>query len=306
MNVQRYFARIGLSYDALPAPSLQLLTAIQRAHTLTIPFENLAMHGDEEPLTADELYSWGLNETSTQHLFASRLFDKLVLRNRGGFCFEQNVLLFQALVALGFRASLARAWVNGSLRGQPIVYRAVATHVLVRVELEEGVFFVDCGLGPSPLTPLPELGELAEFANDGDAAPRRHWRLLRFDSAASFGLPVAGSMISVSFREASAELWYARIAIVTQPWTFEAVRDGLHFTYNGATSWFRNTVIAIRSSPTTLFVLQNEALVETEMATGESVKRHVPLAELPRVLSDEFKLDAPPTLHLPLPIETQI
>ncbi len=302
MNVNAYFSRIGLSFDTLPTPSLQLLSAIQRAHTVAVPFENVAMHSGEPLVTAEELYDWGLNETSTAAP-ATRLFEKIVTRRRGGFCFEQNVLLFQILDALGFRVSLAKAWVNGALRGQPIAYRAVATHVLVRVDgLAEGSFFVDCGLGPSPLMPLPiAWGEHAEFAHAGDAAPRRFWRLEQVE-AADFGLPDAGPAIAVGFREASAEQFWVRICVVGVPWTRASVMAGLEFTFHGATSWFRNTLIAIRSTPTTLHVLQNETLVETDVRTGEAVKRHVPVADVQRVLKEEYQLDVPASVHLPLPL----
>ena len=42
MDVERYLARIG--FDAAVAVDLETLTALQRAHLSTVPFENLHVY----------------------------------------------------------------------------------------------------------------------------------------------------------------------------------------------------------------------------------------------------------------------
>ncbi|MGH2486980.1 MAG: arylamine N-acetyltransferase, partial [Ktedonobacterales bacterium] len=56
-----------------PAPSLSLLRALHQAHLLAVPFENLSIHYDQ-PITLED----------------ATLYDKIVRRQRGGFCYELN------------------------------------------------------------------------------------------------------------------------------------------------------------------------------------------------------------------------
>ena len=92
LDLPAYLARIAL--PAPPAPDAEGLAAVQRAHRLVIPFENLDI-----PLGR------GIS------LDPDAVFDKLVTRGRGGYCFEQNQLFLRALHAMGFTARplLARA-----------------------------------------------------------------------------------------------------------------------------------------------------------------------------------------------------
>ena len=83
MDINAYFARIGLDPAGLEGP--ELLFAMHRAHAMTIPFENLDPYF-RRPVSLDP----------------DALFDKLVTRRRGGYCFEMNGLFCLATRALGF------------------------------------------------------------------------------------------------------------------------------------------------------------------------------------------------------------
>ncbi|MCL9773356.1 arylamine N-acetyltransferase family protein [Vibrio methylphosphonaticus] len=77
------------------------------------------------------------------------LFDKLVLSERGGYCFEVNGLLLHALQALGFdgRALLARVHLTGEPSGR--------THQVSLVTLGDQHWVVDAGFGSqTPRAPL--------------------------------------------------------------------------------------------------------------------------------------------------------
>ena len=69
---------------------------------------------------------------------------KILLRQRGGYCFEQNGLFFRALTELGFKchANMARVHRN---RPQP----GGRTHQINLVELEGQVWVCDVGFGGS-------------------------------------------------------------------------------------------------------------------------------------------------------------
>src|SRR5690606_38543304 len=77
------------------------------------------------------------------------LEQKLVQGNRGGYCFEQNLLFMAALKALGFRVSGLAARVLWG-RGEDAV--TPRSHMLLKVELPEGTYLADVGFGGLTLT----------------------------------------------------------------------------------------------------------------------------------------------------------
>ena len=152
-----YLARIGL--DKRPATDAAGLAEIQFAHRRTITFENLdIMLGRAVDIGPDAV------------------FDKLVTRRRGGYCFEQNTLYARMLTAIGFTNRLLLARV---LLGDPADLPPL-THCLVLVELDGEPWVADAGFGGSYVAPMP-LRDGAE-ATTPDGA--RH-RLRRIGDAAS-------------------------------------------------------------------------------------------------------------------------
>jgi len=116
------------------APSVEALADLQRAHLGAIPFENLDILLGR-PILLD----------------LGSLQDKLVGARRGGYCFEQNTLFRAVLERLGFTVTSLAARVRAGATG----VRA-RTHMLLQVELPEGVFVTDVGFGANgPLGPLP-------------------------------------------------------------------------------------------------------------------------------------------------------
>ncbi|CAA9540441.1 MAG: hypothetical protein AVDCRST_MAG73-1839 [uncultured Thermomicrobiales bacterium] len=83
MDTGAYLDRIG--YAGPTAPTVETLAALQRAHLLAVPFENLDIHLGR-PISQDE----------------GALFAKIVGERRGGFCYELNGLFAALLRALGF------------------------------------------------------------------------------------------------------------------------------------------------------------------------------------------------------------
>lgn len=103
-----YFARIG--YGGPARADLATLTALHAAHVAAIPFEGL------NPLVGLPV-----------KLDLASLQAKMVAGRRGGYCFEQNLLLKAALEALGYTVDsfLARVMLGGVLRP--------TTHLVLRV-----------------------------------------------------------------------------------------------------------------------------------------------------------------------------
>lgn len=135
-SIDRYLGRIG--YDGAREPTLATLQALVACHTEAIAFENLT------PLTA-----------AAVRLESAALEEKMVAGRRGGYCFEHNLLLCDALEQLGFRtiglaARVLWNWPEGL--GTP-----PRTHMLVRVELDDGSYVVDTGFGGLTLTGVLRL-----------------------------------------------------------------------------------------------------------------------------------------------------
>lgn len=151
-DLDAYLARIGVK--AAPDADAAGLEAIQRHHRLTIPFENL-----------DVRLGRGIS------LDPDHVFDKIVHRRRGGYCFEQNQLFLRALIAMGFEARplLARVW----LMAQDVPPR---THTLNLVQIGGEPWIADAGFGGSYSPPMKLFDGSTATAPDG-----AEFRLLRSD-----------------------------------------------------------------------------------------------------------------------------
>lgn len=130
MNIQAYLARIN--YPGATNPSAGTLRALQIAHLVTVPFENLSIHAGEPIVLEDEA-----------------LFKKIVEHRRGGFCYEANGLFAALLRALGFDVTMLSAEVANSAGG----YSQPFDHMTLMVRLEQR-WLVDVGFGDSFLEPL--------------------------------------------------------------------------------------------------------------------------------------------------------
>ena len=91
-TVHDYLQRIN--YHGSQAPTADTLRKLHLAHLQTVPFENLSIHAGEPIVLNDEA-----------------LFDKIVVRRRGGFCYELNGLFAGLLKALGFEVVMLSAQV---------------------------------------------------------------------------------------------------------------------------------------------------------------------------------------------------
>ena len=128
---EAYLARIG--YGGATEPSPAVLADLQLAHLLTVPFENLSIHtGEDIRLRPD----W--------------LFDKVVRRRRGGFCYELNGLFAELLVDLGFEVERLAARVFRDDGGLGIAFG----HLCLRVTAGGRAWLADVGFGDSFALPL--------------------------------------------------------------------------------------------------------------------------------------------------------
>ena len=129
MNLGAYLDRIRFTRPL--RTDFETLRALQRAHLLAVPFENLDVH-----------------RRTPIDLSLDRLYDKIVRRRRGGFCYELNGLFAWALVEIGFWVQLHAARVfEGDRPGPEFDHLALQVYA-------DGAVLADVGFGDSFIEPL--------------------------------------------------------------------------------------------------------------------------------------------------------
>jgi len=133
MDIRSYLERIGV--DGPVRPDFETLFGLHRTHLLTVPFENLDIHL-RNPIELDEQPLW----------------NKIVLRKRGGFCYELNGMFAWLLQQIGFEVTYlnARVYNHSGKRGREF------DHLALRISIpgEEANWLADVGFGDSFFEPL--------------------------------------------------------------------------------------------------------------------------------------------------------
>lgn len=127
-----YLRRIG--FEGKAEPTLECFRKLMTCHLSTVPFENLDVyHGHIEP-----------------SLETDAMFEKIVTRHRGGYCFELNGLFSKLLCEIGFDVCCHAARV---MVGRE--YIPPRAHRVIVVKLSDKKYFCDVGFGgPVPTEPV--------------------------------------------------------------------------------------------------------------------------------------------------------
>ena len=122
-EIAQYLKRIKLNHCL---PNLEGLTQLQDHHTKHIPFENLDIVVGREIA-----------------LDLPHLFEKVIIKKRGGYCFELNTLYADLLKSVGFslKPVLGRVWLSNPLNTPP------RNHLAHLVDLEGKTYVTDVGFG---------------------------------------------------------------------------------------------------------------------------------------------------------------
>jgi N-hydroxyarylamine O-acetyltransferase len=199
--LRRLDARV---YDA---PSLHTLRDLMGRHLQTVPFENLdIVHRRRNPLSTDGV------------------LDKVVIRRRGGFCYELNEAFGALLTHLGFSLRRIEARVWNDERQQ---FGAPFDHLALIVSLPEGDFLVDVGFGDNNRAPmrLPE-DTLTDISGTYSLAPStgEFWLLSRLGKPL-YEMDLKGQSLSAfepmySYHQTSPESVFSRGLICTRATPF--------------------------------------------------------------------------------------
>ena len=152
IDLPAYFDRVA--YRGPREPTLEALNALTAAHVQAIPFENL-----------DVLLGRPID------LSPEAVFDKLVRRRRGGYCFEQNGLFLDVLTALGFTVRPLSA--RGRILPPP-GQTPPRTHLLLEVQIDGAPWLTDVGVGALSLT-----SAIRFVPDEEQATPHEARRIIR-------------------------------------------------------------------------------------------------------------------------------
>jgi len=256
VNADRYLERLGLSSGDIVSLDHDALERLQRAHVLTVPFENIAITGDPDGNGAEGI-----------SLDLADLYAKVVERERGGFCYELNGLFGWLLADLGFESErLAARVLDEADRARP-----PANHHTNVVTLDRR-YVVDVGVAiPTIRQPLPLDGAVRE-----DEAGVT-WRIVESDR------PDAD--YCAQFRNPG-EDWQDRYVFRDRPVDLDFFRASCEFLATAPESHFTTEPFATIATPAGHRKLKPETL--TIIEDGETRERPVDPREYHDVLERDF------------------
>jgi N-hydroxyarylamine O-acetyltransferase len=221
LDLDAYLARIG--YSGERAATHAVMSAIALHHAQSIAFENIdAFIGRRVSLEPGDVQR------------------KLVAGRRGGWCFEQNLLLGDALRALGFGVTDLAARV---MWNRPPDATAGRTHRLLRVQAEGADWIVDAGFGGQTLT-----GALALHSDAAQVTPHEPFRLRTFAP----GEQVMESLIRAEWKPLFRFDLQPQLPVDFEAANFQLVHDPV--------SHFAQTLIVSRATDAGRWVLKAQEL----------------------------------------------
>lgn len=257
-DLNGYFSRIG--YAGNHEPTLETLKQIHRLHAQSIPFENL------NPFLRIPV---DLNIHS--------LYKKLVLDKRGGYCFEHNLLLMEALRTIGVTVQGLAARVLWNIPEGVVTPRG---HMLLLITLEEKRFVADVGFGGLTLTaPLLLQEDIAQ------QTPHEDFKLMRTENDYLLLAKVQGS-------------WKRVYSFTLQENVLQDYEVASWYLSNNPTSHFITGLIAALPFENGRHVLRNGDFA-THFLNGSHERRTIDsVDDLKNTLQNIFTIVLPDVSHL--------
>ena len=255
LDLARYLHRIGIATP--PPPTADGLAALHEAHATHIPFENVdVLLGRRIRLDIDSLQA------------------KLVGAQRGGYCFEHNMLFAAALESIGFRVTRLAARVR-----YRTPRRLARTHMLLKVDIGREPWIADVGFGGSGLLQPLRL----QHADEQQQYFRTH-RLVDSDG-------------TWTLQGRLGDNWEDYYAFTLEPYEMADFEMANHYVSTHPDSPFVQRLTVQRPLPDVRHVLRGREL-STETEDGVE-SRLIGDDELPRLLSKTFALEIGEDIVIP-------
>jgi len=258
IDLDAYFQRIG--YSGERTPTLKTLQSIHQHHAETIAFENLnSFLKQSVPLDLKSLQQ------------------KLIHEGRGGYCFEQNLLLGSVLSAVGFQVTNLAARVLWNL---PLWTITPRSHMLLQVDIGGEKYIADVGFGGLTLT-----APLSLTADIEQSTPHEPFRLLATDH----------TLIMQAY---IGQEWKSLYRFELQEQQLADYEVSNWYVSTHPNSLFVTTLIAARPDTDCRYALRNNQLT-THYLDGRTERRVLStVTELRTALKDVFGLKLPASANL--------
>lgn len=254
VDLDRFLARIG--YAGARTPTLETLRDIHYAHATSIPFENLNI-----------IFGRGVK------LDLESVQQKIVDDARGGYCFEQNGLALAALKQLGFNASglIGRVrWMAEDDVPAPL------THMLIRVDFEDGSYIYDGGFGGIRTTGLLKLEpDLVQ--------PTRHENHRLVKNGIHY-------TVQADLTVSKGENWANVVQFTLEPASHVDYELGSWYTSTHPESLFTNNLIVERPSDGVRRMIFNNMFIERKLGEEQQITMIESVDQMVELLGTHFDL----------------
>ncbi|MGI8733700.1 MAG: arylamine N-acetyltransferase family protein [Pyrinomonadaceae bacterium] len=252
MNIKAYLSR--LQYSGPTTPNAETLLQLQVAHLQTVPFENLSIHAGE-PIVLEN----------------DALYEKVITRRRGGFCYELNGLFAALLRSLGFKVDMLSAGVANDKGG----FGPDFDHMALLVKAPETAavsWLADVGFGDSFSEPL--------LLDNRDE--QRH-------GERSYRIVPDGEHLILMQRERDAD-WKPQYRFTLEPHIYSDYQEMCHYHQTSPESHFTRGRVCTRATPEGRITLSGMRFVTT--IPGGRHERTLPDENAyEQLLREEFGID---------------
>lgn len=225
-NIDDYLQR--LNYSGSTSPTAETLRQLHLAHLQTVPFENLSIHSGE-PIVLDD----------------AALFEKIVVRRRGGFCYELNGLFASLLRSLGFSVvKLSARVANGNGEFGPEFDHM--TLMVTAPEAPQTRWLADVGFGDCFTEPL--------LLDSRDAQEQ---------GTRSYRLDAAENHLVLMQREGKEE-WKPQYRFTFEPHEYSDYAEMCHYHQTSPESHFTKARVCTRTTPRGRITLSELRLITTD------------------------------------------
>ena len=249
-EVAEYLARIR--YTGAIEPTIGALTELQRCHILSVPFENLSVFGKEKIVSSKD---W--------------LFDKIVRRNRGGFCCELNTLYSMLLDYFGFKFETHAAVVYSRKTGR---IGLPFDHIVLTINIEDDLWLTDVGFGDSYLTPLRFHG-LPDDQQSGIYRIRKDGEKYNFEEKVKIIVDEFGKEIMSKEAFSTESGWAPRYKFDLIPRTTGNFHEMLLYHQTDAKSAFTHDRICTMATPWGRVTLSGSKVITSTYLGDNKVKK---------------------------------
>jgi N-hydroxyarylamine O-acetyltransferase len=232
VKLSAYLDRI--QYSGRTEATAEVLRNLQRAHLLSVPFENLDI-------------GLGRRIVCEEQAFLRKIVDQ----RRGGFCFELNGAFAALLRDLGFPVNLLSARVPREDGNDGPEF----DHLALRVDLQEP-WLADVGFGDSFLEPL-----------------RLELRTEQQQGATTFRIERRGSSLQVE-RKQTDGAWKPEYCFTLIPRQLDEFKGMCHYHQTSPESTFTRKSICTRATPEGRITLAGWNLILTSNGKREEFSLH--------------------------------